>query len=117
MTLEMFHKTEDEHYDNLFNQLEASSENMSQITKKHLDFQDLFGSYGKHKRDVLDTSFNTIIENLVPEIFRLRMLTIDNDIPKSRKDIEKIYKDASIWEIWKVPRWRVKRVNWFNLTN
>ena len=65
---------------------------MDQITKKHLNFLELFGPYGKHKREVIDSSFNTIVENLVPEIFRLGMLTIDREVPKSRKDIDRYLK-------------------------
>ena len=103
MTLEMFHKTEDEHYETLVNQMEANSETIDQILKKYMEFQELFGPYGKHKRDVIDSSFNTIIENLVPEFFRLGILNLDKEIPKSRKEADKYSKMARYEKYEKFP--------------
>ena len=75
MTLEMLHKSEDNHYENLVKQLEGNSDNMQQIVKEYLEFHKLFGPYGKHKKDIIDASFNTIVENIVPEIFRIAMVS------------------------------------------
>ena len=103
MTLEMLHKSEDNHYESLVKELEGSTKNMDQIVKEYLEFHKLFGPYGKHKKDIIDASFNTIIENIVPEIFRIAMININKEIPSSQKEVEKYLKMAKFEKHEKYP--------------
>ena len=112
MTLEMFHKTEDEHYETLVNQMEANSETIDQILKKYMEFQELFGPYGKHKRDVIDSSFNTIIENLVPECFKTFMINLDKEVSLSGDEISKYSKMPKFEKHEKFPDKDVRE--WFD---
>ena len=52
-------------------------------------FENKFGPYGSERLKIINAAFSTIIDNLLPDEFRVFFKYIDKDIPKNLNEYHK----------------------------
>jgi hypothetical protein len=94
---------EHQHFEEIRKFAKEHPEEQEEIVKRSKEYFELFGPYGSQRISFLDSSFKAIIENIIPESYKLGMKTVTKELPIGIEELKKYLKMTKFEKLEKYP--------------